>query len=372
MSKWVNLLKETYNEWSEDNCLRLGAALAFYTFGSLIPLLLVLTSLATFFLQFTAAGQDIRGQIIGYVADAAGQGEDFRQELEQATAAEEGQAAGSIISTIIGFITLLLAASGVFGQLYESMNIIFDVPETEKPQGVWAFVKSKITSFAMVGAGALLLLVVILFHNFSTVIIEQFALAPEWLFSLIFIAIQFLIVAFVFAAVFRYVPEIDISWKDAFIGGIATSFLWSVGQYLLSLYFANAGTSSSYGIIGSILAFLLYIYYASQILFMGGEFTQVYARSYGSLVQPEGEAEQRAVQQQAFSPQSALVVGNVMATSEQRLQEKEQQLSDARSRQVAAAATGSVFGLLLGAVLGCVALVVGVARSLSRLRGTRV
>ena len=135
MKKWLNILKETYTEWSEDNCLRLGAALSFYTLGSLIPLLLLVMSIAVFFIQFTNIGKDIKADIITYIANAIGQGpvngqpSEFMTQLSQATDASEGQLQGSLISTLIGFGMLLFTASGVFGQLYDSLNIIFVVPE---------------------------------------------------------------------------------------------------------------------------------------------------------------------------------------------------------------------------------------------------
>jgi membrane protein len=378
MRKWFNLLKATYNEWSDDNCLRLGAALSFYTLGSLIPLLLVITSLTAFFILFTPEGQNIKDDIITYIATSINQGpnpetgdpSEFMRELQQATQPQEGQRTGSIISTIVGFVTLLFTASGVFGQLYESMNIIFDVPESERPQGIWAFVRSKVTAFALVIGVALLLLVSIILSSTLARIIDAFGLSPAWLVSLVTNLVTFCIIAFAFAMLFKYLPDIDLPWSDVLRGGLFTAVLWFIGQYALSFYFAESATASSYGIIGAVLAFLVYVYYASQILFMGAEFTDVYSRQHGSRADLAATGAQGAAAQ-GITPQAALVATTVMTTNQQRLEEKNQKISEVKSQRVAAAATGSILGLVLGAALGGVALVLGIARGLSRLGGSR-
>lgn len=372
MKKWFDVLKETYTEWSDDDCLQIGASFSFYTLASLVPLLLVIASIGTLFIQFTDAGQNLKEDVIVYIADAIGQGperdaqgnitekSEFQVQLEEATAAKEGQQSGSIISTLIGFGTLLFAASGIFGQLDTAMNTVFDVPEQARPQGIVGIIRSKFTAFAMVIGGVLLLLLATLLNNFLTTIIEYFTLTPEWLFSLAITVIQFFIVAFVFAATFKYLPDIHVPWKPALVGGVGTSALWSIGQYVLSLYFANAGTFTSYGIIGAVLAFLFYIYYASQILFVGAEFTQVYARSHGSLAPAEGQAGAAA----ASRPSA---VERALAEARKRgLQREEQELAQAQRRTRGAAASSGIVGFVAGALLGGVALVLGIARSVGR------
>jgi membrane protein len=385
MKKWINILKDTYTEWSDDNCLQIGASFSFYTLASLVPLLLVIASLGTLFIQFTDAGQNLKEDVIVYIANAIGQGPDeqgnkseFQVQLEQATAAREGQQSGSIISTVIGFGTLLFAASGIFGQLDEAMNTVFDVPKEARPQGVVGIIQSKLTAFAMVIGGALLLLIATLLNNFLTTIIQYLTLTPEWLFSLLITGVQFFIVAFVFGATFKYLPDIHVPWRPALVGGVVTSALWSLGQFVLSLYFANAGSFSSYGIIGAVLAFLFYIYYASQILFLGAEFTQVYARSLGVLPQPQvagalpaGASGIVAGGGQAAGANGPTAVERALAEARKReLIRKEQELAQAQRQTRGAAASSGVIGLLAGVLLGGVALVTGVARSLGRMRRT--
>lgn len=370
--KWFNLLRETFAEWSKDNCLRLGAALSFYTLGSLIPLLLVLASLGTFFIQFTQQGQDIREQAIQYIDQATGNQDPdprklgpFAQQLKDLAQPTAEQRSGSLIGIAAGFGTALFAASSVFGQLYESMNIVWNVSKEERPSGVRAFAQSKLKSFGVVIGAAVLLFVSTLITSLLPAIISYFTFNPEWLARTITIVVQFFLVAFVFALLFKYLPDIEVSWRDAYIGGLFTSVLWFVGQSLLSLYLSRSSSFTAYGILGSILAFLVYIYYASQIIFFGAEFTQVYARTYGA------HQDRTKGSDQPITPEAALVVGTVMARNEQRVAIKDEELVEARNKRVAAVATGSIFGLFLGAVLGVVALIVSIARSLRRLRGAR-
>ncbi len=364
MSKWLELAKQTYNEWSDDDCMRLAAALSYYTFTSIIPLLLVIAAIATFFLNFTETGQDYRSQIIDYIGNAVGGdvGAQLSEQLSQAAEQREAEATGSIISTIIGFVTLFLGASVIFGQLYDALNIIWDVPDEKRPQGVWAVLRSKLTAFALVIGAAIILLASTLLSTLLQTILNYFQLTPPWLYGLINIILQFCILSFVFAMLYKYLPDIDVKWSDVLVGGAATAALWLLGQYLLTLYFTYGGGFSSYGIIGGVLAFLVYVYYASVIIFFGAEFAQVYARRYGSLA-TESETGQRGI-----TPEAALMINTTMAGVEREIVQRDQELSTVKNKQYAAAATGSLIGLVVGALIGGIGLVVGVARRVSRLR----
>lgn len=364
MKKWIDLLKETYNEWSEDNCLQIGAALSFYTLGSLIPLLLVITSILTYVALFTGYGQNITNDIIAYIGENVG--EDTANALNDALAArQEDLATGSVISAIIGFVALLFTASGVFGQLDTAFDQIWDVPDEEKPQGIWGTIRAKLFSFGMVLAVAFILLVSTILTAALNSILTALNLGPEWLFAIINFLVQLAIISFVFMLLFKYLPSTHVEWGDVAIGGVLTAVLWVVGQQLLSLYFANA-SFSSYGVIGGVLAFLVYVYYSSQIVFFGGEFTQVYARRHGSRAaepRPAGD----------ITPAGALMVEaatrGARRRAEQVARSKEEELAAARTREVAAATTGGLIGLLAGAAIGGIGLVVGAARGVARLRG---
>lgn len=359
MRKWIDLLKETYQEWSQDNCLQIGAALSFYTLGSLIPLLLVLTSIMTYVALFTGYGQNVTNDVLNYIRTNVG--EETANALSTALETRSQElATGSLISAAVGFVSLLLTASGVFGQLDAAFDQIWDVPPEAKPQGLWGMVKSKLFSFGMVLAVAFILLVSTILTAVINSLAERlsaFIPGGSLLLPLVNILVQLALISFVFMLLFKYLPSTHVEWRDVAYGGVLTALLWIIGQQLLALYLSNSGFSS-YGVIGGVLAFLVYVYYSSQIVFFGGEFTQVYARRYGS----------RA----AAAPPAATPAGPARAADGQpgapRATAPDQALAAARTRQVAAATVAGLLGLVLGAVVSSVGLVLGAARGVARLR----
>ncbi len=366
MRKWLDLATNTFSEWSEDNCLRLGASLSYYTLSSLIPLLLIVTAVTSFFLGFTASGQDVQQQIIDYIAGVI-DNEEFAQQLTAGlTGANSDAATGSIVGTIIGIVSLLFAASGVFGELDAAFNIIWDVPADKQPSGIWGFIRSKFLSFTLVLGVAFLLLVSLVLTSILQAFSDALELSPAWLFSVLNFFVQIGIISLVFSLLFKYLPDTEVEWRDVFTGGVLTAFLWVAGQYLLTFYFTASSNFSSYGIIGGVLAFLVYVYYSSQILFLGGEFTQVYARTHGS------QAAQNNPAASGISREATLMVQAATTNARRRQQEvvstKEDELAAARTKQYAAATTGGIIGLLAGAAIGGAGLVVGLARGVGKLR----
>ncbi|WP_026370870.1 YihY/virulence factor BrkB family protein [Kallotenue papyrolyticum] len=358
MRKWIDLLKETYREWSQDNCLQIGAALSFYTLGSLIPLLLVLTSIMTYVALFTGYGQSITNDVLNYIRENVG--EETANALNTALETRSQElATGSIISAAVGFVTLLLTASGVFGQLSAAFDQIWDVPPEERPQGIWGMIRAKLFSFGMVLAVAFILLVSTILTAVINALAERLSTyipgGSLWL-PLVNILVQLALISFVFMLLFKYLPSTRVAWRDVAYAGVLTAVLWIIGQQLLALYLSRSGFSS-YGVIGGVLAFLVYVYYSSQIVFFGGEFTQVYARHYGS----------RAGQPvPATSP-----AGPTEATGAQRDDRRFTQheaLAAARTRQIAAATVAGVLGLVTGALVGVLGLMLGAARGVARLR----
>ncbi|HEY0739605.1 MAG TPA: YihY/virulence factor BrkB family protein [Herpetosiphonaceae bacterium] len=361
MKKWLNLFKNTFSEFSDDNCARLGASLSYYTLSSLIPLLLVIASVISIFLAETDAGQRYQQQMIDYVSNTI-QNEQFAEQLtESLTGAQENQSSGGIIGSIIGFVTLLFAASGVFGELDSAFNIIWDVPKDQQPSGVMGFIKSKFFSFTLVLGVAFLLLVAQVLTFGLNAFAKTLNLTPAWLFLIVNFFVQIGVISLVFSLLFKYLPDTKVEWRDVMTGGVLTALLWIVGQYLLGFYFSFSSSFTSYGIIGSVLAFLVYIYYSSQILFFGGEFTQVYARTHGSRVadQPAG---------QGITKEGALMVQAATVNQQRERRRQEQELAAAKTRQYAAATTGGIIGLIAGAAIGGIGLVTGVARGVARLR----
>lgn len=359
MGKYFGVLKQAAADWSKDNCLRLGASLAYYTMTSLFPLLLIVTAIVSFFLTRTGAGGDAQQQIIAGVNSAI----DNPQLAQELTNGLQGAANKTAnegwIGTIIGVVTLLLAASGVFGELDQSFNIIWNVPSSAEGKGILGFIKTKFFSFTLVLGVAFLLLVSTLLSTIVNSIAEVLPLGP--LLAVVQQIVQIGVIALVFALLFKFLPDTKVEWSDVWSGAIFTSILWTVGQLLLSFYFANVDGSSAYGLIGGVLAFLVYIYYSSQILFFGGEFTQAYANLHGSRKPVEDPKKVSVISKEAaVMVATAYTSGNIS---------KDQEIEALKAQRVAAAATGGIVGLIGGALIGGIGLVIGIGRGLSKLRG---
>ena len=354
------LLKETYREWSDDNCLRLGASLAYYTLSSLIPLLLIVVAIATFVVTFTGIGQDSKTQLVNQISKQVNN-PDLAQQITSALTAKSDEAASKgTLGSVLGIGFLLLTASGVFGELDAAFNIIWDVPTTAQDQGLWGFVRTKFLSFTLVLGVAFLLLVSQLVTVLLTALADRLPLGVVW--TLLNLALQVGGITAVFACLFKFLPDTHVAWGDVWVGGGLSALLWIVGQQLLAVYFKVGTSFSSYGALGGVLAFLVYVYYSSQILFIGGEFTQVYATTHGSrkpVAQPQ-------TAETGISTAAALMVTTAATAGEQRHQDA---VAALKTRQYAAAATGGIVGLVSGALIGGIGLVVGLTRGVSKLRG---
>jgi membrane protein len=234
---------------------------------------------------------------------------------------------GSILATIIGIVTLLLGATGLFGQLQEALNVIWDVPPRQNG-GLLVMLKQRFVSFTMVlGIGFLLLVSMVLSAGltaFGEYLSQHLPQTSAFLPTLNFI-ISFALITVLFAMMYRILPDVDVDWSDVWIGAAVTALLFTVGKTLLGLYLGRASVASAYGAAGSLVVILLWIYYSAQILFFGAEFTQVYAHHYGSKIVPDftlpdqqaTAAAQTAAAQPSqgwLQPQSAIWTGRIDET----------------------------------------------------------
>jgi membrane protein len=282
----VALFKNTAREWIEDKCPQLGAALAYFTVFSLAPLVLVL--LAVFGLIFGSSDQ-AREKIteqLQYLIDPSG------IKVIQDIAANASKPQAGIIATTIGVVLALFGASGVFGQLQDALNTIWGV----KPKpggGVMGFIRTRFLSFAMVGGVCFLLLVSltveILLRGFSAYL-KNVMPGGDILALTLFLLFDVAVVISLFAMIFRYLPDAKIAWRDVWIGATLTAVLFALGKFILGLYLGSGAAGSAYGAASSLITLLLWIYYAAQILLFGAEFTQVYANTYGTHVEPQEHA----------------------------------------------------------------------------------
>jgi membrane protein len=294
MGKYLRLFKETYNEFSEDKVPRLGAALAYYTIFSIGPLLLIAVAMSGLMLGHEAA----RGQVSQELGKFFGS--QMAQSLEQMIEAAAKPKSGKL-ATIVGVLTLLLGASGVFGQLKDALNTIWNV-QPRKAGGIIGFIKDRFLSMAMVlGIGFLMLVTLLL----DTVISAM----GKWMGTLvggeavayvISLVVSFAVATVLFAAIFRILPDLKIAWHDVWLGAVFTSLLFVLGKWGLGLYLGKAAVGSAYGAAGSLVILLVWVYWSAQIMLFGAEFTQVYARTFGSL---QGDTSKRDARAQAARPE---------------------------------------------------------------------
>ena len=279
------LFRDAFNEWNEDKAPRLAAALSYYTVFSIAPLFIVVIAVAGLAFDQQAVQGRLDEQIQGLVGR---EGADVIQEVIQNASKPQENA----IATILGVATLLLGAGGVFGQLQDALNTVWGV-EPKPGRGILATIKDRFISFTMVlGVGFLLLVSLVIsailaaLNGFISGLLPQ----SEFLLQIVNFVISFGIITLLFALIFKILPDVDIQWRDVGIGAAFTALLFTIGKLAIGLYLGNSGVSSTYGAAGSLVLVLLWVYYSAQILLFGAEFTQVYARRYGSHIMPAKDA----------------------------------------------------------------------------------
>jgi membrane protein len=279
----LGMLKQTGQEFLEDKAPQLGAALAYYTVFSLAPLILVLLAVIGIIFRDDPAGtwQKITQQMSYFLDPSAVQ-------VVQNIAQQASQPGKSTLATIMGVALALFGASGVFGQLQDALNTIWNV-KAKPTRGIWGFLRTRFLSFAMVGGICFLLLVSLTLesllkafsHYVQSVLPGGVILAMS-----VYLIFDFAVIVFLFAMIFRFLPDAEVQWRDVWIGAVMTAVLFGIGKWLLGLYLGSGAAGSAYGPASSLITLLLWIYYSSQILLFGAEFTQVYAARAGREVKP--------------------------------------------------------------------------------------
>ena len=275
------LCAETAYEWYEDRAPRLGAALAYYTVFALAPGLIFMISL-TGLLLGTETAED---QILNEVRDLVGRpgAEAIRGAIESV------RGSGGVWTTSVGVLTLLFGLWGVFGELQDALNTIWGV--TTKPgRGAFGVIKERFWSVAMVvGIGFLLLvsLVVSAWLVALGTLAQGVLNGPLWLLNVANTLLSFLVTTFMFAVIYKLLPDVRIAWRNLWIGAAVTALLFTFGKSLIGFYLGHSAVASSYGAAGSLVVILLWIYFSAQIVFLGAEFVKVYSRRFGTRVVPE-------------------------------------------------------------------------------------
>jgi membrane protein len=282
-----NFIAEAVSGWSEINAPRLGAALAFYTTLSMAPLLVVSIGIAGLVFGRQAA----QGQIVYEIQSLVGRegGAAIQAMLLETHKTSSGFA--GIMVAVLGVFILLLGASGVFGELRDSLNLVWGV-KIIGGGGLWGMVRYRFVSFAMVvGIGFLLIVSLLVSAAIAAAgkFFEHLLPAPEALLHVGSTLISFLAVTVLFALLYKLVPDVHIEWQDVWIGAAVTSLLFSIGKFLIGLYLGKASVGSAYGAAGSLVVFLVWVYYSAQIFFLGAQFTHIFAERRGSRAQARAE-----------------------------------------------------------------------------------
>ncbi|MEM9925655.1 MAG: YihY/virulence factor BrkB family protein [Cyanobacteria bacterium P01_D01_bin.50] len=279
------LLKQTFKEWQKDKASRLAAALAYYTVFSLAPLLIIAIAIAGAIFGEEAA----RGEIVGQIQYLVGQqgAEIIETAIENANKPDV-----SNVASTLSIIALLFGASGVFAQLQEALNTVWEV-KAKPQQGLINFIRKRFLSFsAVLGIGFLLLVSLVVSTVLSALNNYMSGFLPgfDWLWQILNLAISFGVITLLFALMYKFLPDVKIRWNDVWVGAIITTILFVIGKFVLGFYLGRGSFGSTYGAAGSLVVVLAWVYYSAQILFFGAEFTQVYARKFGSRIVPDEHA----------------------------------------------------------------------------------
>lgn len=279
---WVTLY-EAALAWNRDNAMRLAAAIAMYTILSLSPLLVITIKVLAVALEPEQATGYVQRQVQGFLGPVGAQ-------AVQGMVVDTIKPGAGVLATVISIGVLLFTASGVFGELRDSLNAIFKV-QPKAGGGVLRTILARFVSIGMVFVIGFLLLVSLLISTALAVVSEYVMGDQGWIGVAIDFAVSTVVVTALFGMIFRFLPDVRLSWRDVLFGSLVTAVLFKVGQYVLALYFTYGAPTSAYGAAGSFVAVLLWVYYSCWILFFGAELIQANARQQGRQISPAADAE---------------------------------------------------------------------------------
>ena len=285
-----SMLKATYFEWNEDEPFRQSAVIAYYSIFSLPALLIIIINAV----GLIYGEEAVRGEISAQIGSLVG--EEAAQQVEDIIASTSQQS-NNFFAIVIGIGTLLFGATGVFYQLQQSLNKVWEV-ELKPKTGYTKLAIDRATSLGVILAIGFLLLV-------SLILTTMLSALGDWIerqlpdFMLyVFQAVNFLVpfgvITLLFALIYKVLPDVKISWRAVWVGAAVTALLFSIGKSAIGFYFGQSNPASAFGAAGSIILILLWVNYSALIVLFGAEFTQVYARRYGERIEPNSYARRTA------------------------------------------------------------------------------
>lgn len=286
LKKVGTLFKHTGEGFINDNCLKLSAALSYYTVFAIGPLLIIIISLAGIFFE----RKDVQTKVYGEMYKLLGK--DAAEQL-QAIILNIQSAEANTTGAIIGFIILLVGATGVFTEMQDSINYIWSVKA--KPKKGWLkFLTNRLLSFSMVVGLGFMLLVSLIVNAVLNLLSEKLTrLLSDYtvtVFNMVNYAIILVVITTLFAVIFKVLPDATIAWKDAMVGAMLTAVLFIIGKLGIGYYLGKANLGLTYGTAASIIILLVWVYYSSIILYFGAEFTKMYALQAGAGIRPKDTA----------------------------------------------------------------------------------
>jgi len=278
--------KDVFRQYTDDDALNLGAALSYYTVFSFAPMLVVATTIAGYFFGQDAISGRLDNELAGLLGkDAA---DTLSTIISNAYVSDDGW-----WGTAIGVGMLIFAATGVFSNLKLSLNKIWNIQE-QPSNGILAFVFTRLLSFGFVVGLGFLLMITLVVNALVIGFMDQLAQYVPSLGSVMLAVTSWLVTTgvtmLIFVALFRYLPDARARWKDLWAGALFTAILFGVGRFLIGFYIGNSDFSSAYGAAGALITLLVWTYWNSQILFLGAEFTQVWAQWRGNPIVPTENA----------------------------------------------------------------------------------
>ena len=279
-------LKEVMSDFMDDKVLKYSASLSYYTVFSIAPILIIIISIAGLFFGREAVTGQIFGQIKGLVgADAAAQ--------IQAMIANTHRSGNTVLASIISVIVLVFGATGIFGEIQDSINSIWGLKSKPKT-GILKVVINRLISFSLIISLGFVSMVALLLNAIVDVISTRlgqiFPGAGVYFVQVTNYVLSFIIITFMFAVIFKVLPDAKIKWRDVIRGAMLTAVLFIIGRYLIGLYIGQSNVASVYGTAGSIVVILVWVYYTAVILYFGAEFTKIYSIKYGSKIMPNDYA----------------------------------------------------------------------------------
>jgi membrane protein len=273
MSKVWQIIKETVYGFIDDDALSRGAAIAFYAATSIAPVLLIAIAIAGVVFGKDAAQNAITLQLSGLMGDQTAR-------LLQTAVSSASQTSSGAVATMVGLVTLILTASGAFGEMQSALNVIWKA----KPTGTTfsRLLKARIISLGLVAALGFLLIVSLVVSAALTAFGDELNTILPFgtvILSAINLVVSFVLISILFAAIYKILPDRPLAWRDVILGAVVTTALFTAGKSLIAIYIGGSATVSSYGAAGALIALLLWVYYSAQIFLLGAEFTKAYVNS---------------------------------------------------------------------------------------------